>query len=289
MAEGITLQEMDAEATTLIKTGLFAVATNNGNNYAVKVSDQVTQLEAGLTIRFKVAADSTGAPTLNINALGPHPVLKANGNPTSFKLGGVYTVVWDGENFITQGEGGEYGTATTAHVLAPYTIGTEDGIMPGTMVDRSGANIQASFSEDVTIAKGYRDGTGKVLRPVPMGGDVVIEKFTNGIPGAGGLTINYSSYTKIYSFLINVAGTYRIRIYGGASSYSNSGYARVYKNGVAIGPERYIGYSGNSYVQDFTVDAGDTLELWGRYNSGNGFLLWEYSILINIPQYVTAQ
>lgn len=70
---------------------------------------------------------------LNVNGLGVKPVLKTNGSSASFKQDGVYTLVYDGEVFILQGEGGEVGTATAADVLAPKTIGTDNGIVTGTI------------------------------------------------------------------------------------------------------------------------------------------------------------
>ncbi|GIP20419.1 hypothetical protein [Paenibacillus sp. J22TS3] len=134
MSKRITLQEMDSGTVALIKTGLFGTTINNGNAYSVTVSSDITKLEPGLPIRILVNADSTGAPTLNVNGLGAKPILKSNGNAANFKLGGLYTVAWNGSTaFILQGEGGEYGTATAADVLVGKTFGTENGVVPGSL------------------------------------------------------------------------------------------------------------------------------------------------------------
>ncbi len=82
---------------------------------------------------------------LDINGLGAKPVLKTSGSSASFKQDGVYSMVYDGQAFILQGEGGEYGTATPADVLAPKTIGTDEGVKTGTMQDLRGENLPAGW------------------------------------------------------------------------------------------------------------------------------------------------
>jgi hypothetical protein len=82
-------------------------------------------------------------PTINPNGLGARSILKASGSAASLTVNGVYTVVYDGQAFILQGEGGEYGTAIAADVLAGKTIGTENGLVNGTMPDKRGIATDA--------------------------------------------------------------------------------------------------------------------------------------------------
>ncbi|MGG4096215.1 phage tail protein [Paenibacillus lautus] len=111
----------------------------NGNTaYTASLSPALTTLKAFQRVVIKVNVASTGSPTLNVNGLGAKSVLKASGSAASFKVNGVYTLVYDGTAFILQGEGGEYGTATAADVLAPKTIGTDNGVITGTMINRTG-------------------------------------------------------------------------------------------------------------------------------------------------------
>ncbi len=69
-----------------------------------------------------------------------------------------------GEAIISRrGGSGDYGTALAKHVLTPYTVGTEDGIIPGTMPDRQGDTAALAISRSGTTLKlraseGYRDG-----------------------------------------------------------------------------------------------------------------------------------
>jgi hypothetical protein len=74
--------------------------------------------------------------TINVNGLGARPIKKPNGNDIAagnLKANSVYTVRYNGTNFILQGEGGEYGTADPSDVIKGKTIGTEEGIKTGTL------------------------------------------------------------------------------------------------------------------------------------------------------------
>jgi hypothetical protein len=68
------------------------------------------------------------------------------------------------------GEGGEYGTATAGQVLAPYTIGTEMGVVAGTMVDRGAINQSLAINATYTIPVGYHNGSGKVTQVITTKG-----------------------------------------------------------------------------------------------------------------------
>lgn len=106
---------------------------------------------AGLRLSFKahVASFAGPAPTLNINGLGAKSIYKADGNPAKLALNGVYTVVYDGTNFILQGEGGGVdlnGTnAVPEHVLAGETFlsSNGEGVQTGTLTDLRGDTLYA--------------------------------------------------------------------------------------------------------------------------------------------------
>ncbi|RAR41950.1 hypothetical protein [Paenibacillus sp. MDMC362] len=116
------------------RTGGYGVTTQpKANEYEVNLKPAPASLTAGIRVTVKINVASTGAPMLNVNGLGSKPVLKTSGSSASFKQDGVYTLVYDGQAFILQGEGGEVGTATAADVLAPKTIGTDNGIVTGTI------------------------------------------------------------------------------------------------------------------------------------------------------------
>jgi hypothetical protein len=64
----------------------------------------------GLCFAFKNATQNTGAVTINVNGMGAKAIKKPNGNDLvsgNLKAGSVYTVRYNGTNFILQGEGGD--------------------------------------------------------------------------------------------------------------------------------------------------------------------------------------
>ena len=149
----------------------YGTATGT-NTKAITLSPAPSSYYEGLCFAFKNETQNTGAVTINVNGMGAKAIKKPNGNdlPAGFlKAGSIYTVRYNGSNFILQGEGGEYGTAQPEHVLQGYTIGTEQGIVVGTMPDNSGAEhlpVDAwrswngtSFDIIVVPKKGYYSGT----------------------------------------------------------------------------------------------------------------------------------
>lgn len=89
------------------RTGGYGVTTQSkANEYEVNLNPAPASLTAGIRVTVKINVASTGAPMLNVNGLGAKPVLKTSGSSASFKQDGVYTLVYDGQAFILQGEGG---------------------------------------------------------------------------------------------------------------------------------------------------------------------------------------
>ena len=124
------------QADYLKHTG-YAVATGSANAYIATLNPALSAYAEGVSLRLKINIANTGASTVNVNGLGAKPILKSNGSAVAsgnLKLGSVYTLAYDGTSFILQGEGGEYGTAVAGDVLTGKTIGTENGIVNGTLV-----------------------------------------------------------------------------------------------------------------------------------------------------------
>lgn len=146
-----------------VLTGGFGTTTNSGNAYSVTVNPTPVALVAGLRITVKINAANTGAATINVNGLGAKSILKANGNAVtsgSLKANSVYTLVYNGSAFILQGEGGEYGTATAADVRSTKTIGTEAGLVSGSLVTRASSALTITPTPtDQVFQPGIYDGT----------------------------------------------------------------------------------------------------------------------------------
>lgn len=126
------------EADYLSHTG-YAVATGEANAYIATLSPALLAYAESVSLRLKINVTNTGASTVNVNGLGAKSIKKSNGNNVAagnLKAGSIYTLTYDGTSFILQGEGGEYGNATAGDVVAPKTIGTENGLVTGTIVEQ---------------------------------------------------------------------------------------------------------------------------------------------------------
>ena len=128
--------------------------TNTGNAYAIATPD-ITALTAGMAVSVKINADSTGAATLDWDSKGAKGIKKANGVDAVLKNGGVYTLRYDGTNFILQGEGAS-GNAVASDLLSGKTASTDAGEIVGTLVQgkkfASGVITAPSSSYPVSVS-----------------------------------------------------------------------------------------------------------------------------------------
>lgn len=155
---------MSAVDKTLLNNNTgFGTTAGAATAYTLTLSPAPTALIAGLKFSFKTHIASGANPTLNPNTLGAKAIKKPNGNAAILALNGVYTVVYDGTAFILQGEGGEYGTATAADVIAGKTIGTEGGLIDGAIVQRGAVD---GYTNSVSAA--WASGGGCWVR-IPAG------------------------------------------------------------------------------------------------------------------------
>lgn len=202
----------------------YGTTAGTGTAYTVTLNPAPQALVDGLRVTVKIHTDNTGAATLNVNGLGAKPLKKSGGNDFSagqLKTGSIYTFVYNGTNFIAQGEGGEYGTAGAADVLTGKTIGTDNGLVNGTMPDKRSATVDWCHYENVTVQQHPQD---------PSQGLVTAPNATNQ-PGY------YDSTSKVQ---INIANL-------------NAGNIRA---GVRVG--RNNGDASNTILGTFTADATAT-------------------------------
>jgi hypothetical protein len=143
----------------------YGITENSGNAYVTTLTPSPTAYVEGLRITIKINAANTGAASINVNGLGVKSLLKPNGNALisgSLKVNSVYSFVYNGTAFILQGEGGEYGTATANDVRSGKTIGTENGLVNGTLVPYGSSsagnfsvNIPASSYHSQSVTPGF--------------------------------------------------------------------------------------------------------------------------------------
>lgn len=135
----------------------YAVTTNVNNTYAVTLG--LKELLDGQRVQIKCNADSTGQVTLNPDGIGMKNVVKANGIPVSnWKANGIYSLVYNATtgNFISQGEGGEYGTVLQNDVKVGVSFGTENGIQIGTYTSDATATAADLMMGKIAYSNGQQ-------------------------------------------------------------------------------------------------------------------------------------
>lgn len=167
--KGVRMDNEDAWATCATAASTTAkVATAAA--FTLKAGSRVT-------VKF-TSANTASAPTLNVNNTDAKALKKPNGNTfTNIVAGGVYAFVYDGTNFIAQSEGGEYGTATASDVLSGKTIGTENGLVTGTIALKAAATITPGTSNQTIAAGQYLSG----VQTIKGDTDLVASNIKNGV------------------------------------------------------------------------------------------------------------
>jgi hypothetical protein len=174
--ENVTnLTSHEADYTLQVPYG--GTTTGTANTY-VLTTPSITALSVGMAVSVKFNVDSTGASTLNWGSKGAKGIKKANGTDvTNLKATGIYTLRYDGTNFILQGEGGS-GNAAASDLLSGKTASTDVGDITGTMpnngaVNRTPSNvaqsIPAGYTTGGTVAAVVVDAT-KVLTGTTIAG-----------------------------------------------------------------------------------------------------------------------
>ena len=146
--------------------GLIFQATDSGsaNTYAIALTPAVTAYVAGQVFHFKAANASSGASTLNVNALGAKNIKKKNDQDIAagdIEQNAIVSVIYDGTSFQMLSQLG-----TSAGSMSSFTLTgdsgsnqtVEDGntvdIAGGTGIDTVvGATDTVTVSVDSTIKK----------------------------------------------------------------------------------------------------------------------------------------
>ena len=157
----------------------YGVATGSANTYAVTLAPVPSSYIEGMGVAVKINVDNTGASTINVNSLGAKTIKKPNGTDVSagnLKAGSIYSVRYNGTNFILQGSDSA-GDATTGDVLSGKTFSSDSDVgITGTMPNRGAVNITPGTAAQ-TIQEGYHNGSGSVAGDA----DLVASNIKNGV------------------------------------------------------------------------------------------------------------
>ena len=144
----------------------YGITGGTVNAKTVLLNPPLLSYVEGVALSVKINLTNTGATTLNVNGLGDKAIVDGKGNAlTGNKLiaNSIYTFRYNGTSFQLQGEGGEYGTALATDVLSGKTIGTNDGLVIGTISSKALATITPSTVNQIIAAGQYLSGAQTVL------------------------------------------------------------------------------------------------------------------------------
>jgi len=246
------------------------VTTNSGNAYTVTLPTLITG--SGFSVKFN--ADSTGAVTLNTKS-----VKKTNGIAVSnIKANGIYTLRYDGTNFILQGSDAA-GNATPADILSGKTASTDLGDITGTIPTKTAQTYTPTTTDQIISVGQYLGGIQTIkgdanLIPANIlsgkgifgvNGEVVAGKrYVSGSYNISGSTLVFSlapSGSKETSYIAISGLTFLpsiIKVYNGSltgcTTYSSNGlgynYGKIF-NGVPDETGRFYLLDGTkAYVNE---------------------------------------
>lgn len=160
--------DLDAHIADLTSHVHFVTAESTANAYKAPLNTKASGYVKGMAVAVEIDKTNTGASSLNINGWGAIPLRRSNGTDAiagTFKAGLAYTFRLVNGNFILQGEGVDFGTAISSDVLAGKTIGTENGVVNGSMTNNGVYSVTPS-TFDQAIPQGYT-ANGSVVKGDP--------------------------------------------------------------------------------------------------------------------------
>ncbi|AOT70680.1 Kelch repeat-containing protein [Geosporobacter ferrireducens] len=220
-------QSIEAHLADYVRQPGYGVTSGSANTYTLTLNPALTAYTAGVCVAVKIHAANTGASTININGVGAKSIRDSKGNVlTSGKLvlNSVYTLRYDGTNFILQGEGAS-GNATASDLLSGKTATTDAGEIVGTMPNRGAVTITPSNSNQ-TISAGYHNGSG-IVSAVTFDASRVLTGTT--IAGTAGTMPNHGAIT------ITPGATTQTRSSGYMSSLSVAGSTNLSAENIKLG------------------------------------------------------
>lgn len=230
-------KSIDTFIDNLYKLSAGTVYTVNasGTNDYTGIITGLTEYKEPLALAVKIPNDSTGACTININGLGAKAILKANGNAvTNLKENSIYTMRYNGTNFILQGEGGD-GNARPEHLVEGATATVDSGQIVGTMKKRSDFYILDEFAPEDNMRN-------------------------------DNFNIRFSSLDNINCANINLSNLPTEYLNESAKIYVQNLVPPYVKSGVKIGGNR--GFTG-TFTDDATAQAGHILSGQSAYIKGS--------------------
>ncbi|MGE5631698.1 MAG: phage tail protein [Caulobacteraceae bacterium] len=265
------LEELNTALTThsadyTLQVPYAGTTTGTANTYAIS-TPAIAALTAGMAVSLKFNVDSTAASTLDWNGKGAKGIKKSNGtDATNLKATGIYTLRYDGANFILQGEGAS-GNATASDLLSGKTASTDAGDIVGTMPNNGSLGTIIPSTVNQNIPAGYTSGgiiTGDT--------NLVAGNIKNGV-GIFGVVGNLQSKQYASGTITSTTGTYTFE--NNVGGYVNS-HSAIVVTGLQFQPKLIIcrypnGKSVTVYTENILTFDGSTTKILEALNAGITF------------------
>ncbi|PKM75269.1 MAG: hypothetical protein CVU92_02345 [Firmicutes bacterium HGW-Firmicutes-17] len=233
--------------------------TGTANTYAI-ATPTIAALAVGMAVSVKFNLDSTAASTLNWCGQGAKPIKKANGtNVTNLKATGIYTLRYDGTNFILQGEGAS-GNATASDLISGKTATVDAGEITGTLAltgTAVAADILATKTAYNTNPKTQVTGTMVNNGAVTITPSTVQQTITGGHHNGSGYVVgdadliadNIKKNINIFGVVGNIDTPLISTNFSGLAFLTTTGEG---VGGISPSNIFTFGYNGGYYVKKYT-------------------------------------
>lgn len=132
--DNVNIDVLNSNMDIVDKGLVVYLGVTSGDTNAYTITTHIVKtLSEGLPICVKFHTAATAACTLDINEWGAKAIKKAGGSDANNLKAGIYTLRYDGQNFILQGEGGGSGDMTASDLLSGKTGTSDAGEIVGTM------------------------------------------------------------------------------------------------------------------------------------------------------------
>lgn len=169
------LASLNTHEGDYIKHPGYGVTGGTSTAYTLTLNPAVANLVDGVGVAIKAHVASGANPTLDVNSKGAKPIKRPNGSAAVLVKDAIYTLRYDGVNFILQGEGAG-GNAVAADLLSGKTATSDAGDIVGTMNNLtsvsyeipSGSRFAEVSTKSVVMAPnfGYHDQATTRMRIV---------------------------------------------------------------------------------------------------------------------------
>jgi len=207
-AAGVVQTTLTEHQADYVRQPAFGPTTGVANAYVFASTPALSALVDGVSAYLDVHAANTGASTLNWNGTGVKAIVDGKGSALiagKMPLNGIVGVRYNAStgNFQLLGEGGDYGTAGAAQTLTGYTLGTNAGVIPGTMPSNASPTTTITTQGGTaTVPIGYGPG-GTITASLTNFSAAVIAKNST----VGGVAGTYTSDANAVASQI-LAGLY---------------------------------------------------------------------------------